>query len=127
MEAMMKYLLSLLTILLIFSCQTGRGEPIYSENPEQWNENPINSPYVEYYFQYLEEYLEGPMPDVLPLEVEKAYVRQGEDSYLMMICSYSERGKQSWLKATLLINSEGEVRGKEIVASYQIDLLEEEF
>lgn len=123
----MKYLLSLLSIVLVFSCQTGRGEPVYSENPEAWNENPANSSYVQYYFDYLEKYLEGPMPDVLPLSVEKAYVRKGKDSYLMLICSYSERGKQSWLKATLLINTEGEVRGKEIIASYRIDLLEEEF
>lgn len=122
----MKSLLSFLCILVLFSCQTGKGTPIVSDNPGEWTENPNDSRYVTYYFDFLQDYLKEPMPDVLPLTVEKAYVLQEDDTKLLLICRYSDRGKESWLKATLLINEEGEVRGKEIVASYQINLLESE-
>jgi len=116
--------------LLIFSCQSGpQLDPLNDSKSMEagnWVEVRLDSPSVKKQFKFLNDYLEERMPAVLPLELDRAFAQVVDGYNLKLICQYEKNGKKTWLKALLMIDNEGNVTGKEIVASYSIDMLEED-
>lgn len=130
MKKFTSLLFALFVLFILFSCQSGPDlvpmETGRAQNPGDYFEVETESPLVQERLAYLVEHLEKTNPDILPLELDRAFGQIVDGKNVILVCSYNQGGKTTWLKAEIRGNREGEVAGRTIQAGYRLEKLEEE-
>lgn len=124
----MKKLILLFVVLGALGCQSGPGliplEEGKPENPGDAYAVDISSRLIQQRFEYLQDYLAEHRPDLLPLELAQAYAQDVDGINTALYCVYQSAGKETWLKALLLGDDEGQIVGTQITAQYDINELQ---